>query len=83
MESSEKGLARNFRRYSRPEPFALTHVQIEEDPRVAVTLEERVGRQVRVRPLDDGEPEPAEFDHCATRRHRHSFHSYPLHQPAL
>jgi hypothetical protein len=56
---SEAALAKSFAALSHPPRLTfLTHLQRDGEA-VRVVLEERVGHQLWVRPLDDGEPEPS------------------------
>lgn len=60
MTAVEEALAKHFGRYGGSEPYLLTHLQSEGGAQTRVTMEQRVGRQLWVRPLDDGEAEPTE-----------------------
>ena len=60
MTAADEALAKHFGTYDASEPFFLTHLQGEGDERIRVMMEERVGRQLWVRPLDDGEAESTE-----------------------
>jgi hypothetical protein len=60
VQEDVEGLARNFGRYSRTDSFHLAHAQMDTDEKVPVVLEERIGHQVWLRRLDEGESPPSE-----------------------